>query len=155
MKNINMKKIIVFAFAIVGILAMSPSAYALKSCGNEVATCPTPQTFSFSTGITPSCFQSATNISTAAGWCDFLQIASNIIGLLYSIVIPLAIFMVAAGGLIIITAGGNEKRLGQGKAFIKSALIGVAIALGAGILIGLIIKGLGVTQDTTLMPWLF
>jgi len=149
-----MKKIIVFALVFVGILASAPSALAYKQCGSEVGSCSIAE-FSFSTGITPSCFQSATNISTAAGWCDFLQIASNIIGLLYSIVIPLAIFMVAVGGIIILTAGGNEKRLSQGKAFVKSALIGVAIALGAGILIGIIIKGLGVTQDTTLMPWLF
>jgi hypothetical protein len=91
----------------------------------------------------------------SAGWCDFLQIASNIIGLLYSIVIPIAVFMITVGGLILLTAGGNEKRMAQGKAFIKSALIGVAIALGAGILIGFLIKGLGVTQDASLMPWLF
>jgi hypothetical protein len=154
MKNMNIKKIAVVALIFIGALVSTPAALAYKQCGAEVSGCSISE-FSFSTGITPACFQSATNISTAAGWCDFLQIASNIIGLLYSIVIPLAVFMVAAGGLIILTAGGNEKRLSQGKAFVKSALIGVVIALGAGILIGIIIKGLGVTQETTLMPWLF
>jgi|GEM_PF-1227128 len=153
MKNINMKKIIIAALAALGVLAMSPSALAYKQCGSEVGSCSISE-FSFSSGITPACFQSATSITTVAGWCDFLQIASNIIGLLYAVVIPIAIFMVSAGGLMLLTAGGNEKRLAQGKAFIKSALIGVAIALLAGLLIGTLMKGLGVTEEASIMPWL-
>jgi hypothetical protein len=149
-----MKKIIISLFAVVGILMMSSSALAYTQCGSEVSSCNIAP-FSFSTGITPTCFQSSTNISTAAGWCDILQIASNIIGLLYSLAIPIVIVMVAAGGFIILTAGGNENRVKKGRAFIMSAIIGAAIALGAGIIIGTVMNALHVTEKASLMPWLF
>jgi hypothetical protein len=149
-----MKKIIISLFAVAGMLMMSSSALAYTQCGSEVSSCSITE-FSFSTGVTPACFQSATNISTAAGWCDILQIGSNVIGLLYSLAIPIAIIMVAAGGFIILTAGGSDGKIKQGKAFIKSAIIGVAIVLGAGIIIGTVINALGVTDKASLMPWLF
>ena len=149
-----MKKTIIFLLVFVGAFAMSSYALAYTQCGSEVTSCSiTP--FSFSTGITPACFQSATNISTAAGWCDILQIGSNIIGLLYSLAIPIVIVMVAAGGFIILTAGGSDGKVKQGKAFIKSAIIGAAITLGAGIIIGTVINALQVTDKAGLMPWLF
>lgn len=149
-----MKKIIIFILAFVGFFALSPFALAYMQCGTEVSAC-SIQKFSFSTGITPACFQSATNISTAAGWCDILQIASNVIGLLYSLALPLAVLMISVGGFIILTGGGSEGKIKQGKAFIRSAIIGVAITLGAGVIIGLVVNALGVTDKTTLMPWLF
>jgi hypothetical protein len=112
---------------------------------------PTPD-FLVSTGITPACFQNPL-IFLSAGWCDFLQIASNIIGLLYSIHPDIGLHE-TVGGLFCLPRAGTKAH-GARQGFIKSALIGVAIALGAGILIGFLIKGLGVTQDASLMPWLF
>ena len=104
-----MKKIIIFILAFVGFFALSPFALAYMQCGTEVSAC-SIQKFSFSTGITPACFQSATNISTAAGWCDILQIASNVIGLLYSLALPLAVLMISVGGFIILTVAAAKAK---------------------------------------------
>ena len=49
-------------------------------------------------------------------------------------------------------ASGDETRIKRGKTIIKSAIIGVVISLGAGILIGTIFKAIGV--DASIIPWL-
>lgn len=108
--------------------------------------------FSFSSGIVPVRFQGVESATQAAGWCDILQIASNIVGLLFSLAVPIAILMVVWGGITMITAAGNESRIQSGQGFIKSAVIGVAIVFGAGVIIGTVLKGIGV--DTSLIPWL-
>ncbi|MFA5052856.1 MAG: hypothetical protein WC565_02265 [Parcubacteria group bacterium] len=124
--------------------------------GSSATTGCTISPFDIRQGITPSRFQSATNIASTVGWCDALQIVSNVIGLLYSVVLPIAGLMIVVGAFILFTSGGNEKRVGMGKGFIKSAVIGVAIALGAGVIIGIVIRSLGLTSEaTSLMPWLF
>ena len=147
MKSIK-KLIIIFVFILVGIVTISPTALASSnSC--DIAP------FSFDTGITPERFQEPENVAMAANWCDFLQIISNVIGLLYMIVIPIVILMIIIGGVILMTSGGSEKLIKQGQGFIKSAIIGLIITLGAGIIIGAIIRGLGIVEEATLMPWLF
>jgi hypothetical protein len=108
--------------------------------------------YSFSTGITPEKFQGSEVTNLSANWCDFLQIASNIIGFLYTLIIPLAVLMVVWGGFNLMIASGDEARIKRGKTIIKSAIIGVVISLGAGILIGTILKTVGV--DTSIIPWL-
>ena len=154
------KIIIIFVLAFVGTIIISPTALAFWQCGIDVESCKIIE-FDFNKGITPidadgnPCFDGARGINMAVGWCDFLQIISNVIGLLYAIVIPIAIIMIIVGGVILMTAGGSEKQIKQGQAFLKSAIIGLIIALGAGIIVGLIIRGLGVVEGTTLMPWLF
>jgi len=146
MKSIK-KIIIIFAFILIGIVAISPTALAFSdNC--------TITPFSFDTGITPERFQEP-GVSTVANWCDFLQIISNVIGLLYMIVIPVVILMIIVGGVILMTSGGSEERAKKGKGFLKSAIIGLVIVLSAGIIIGAIIRGLGIVEEATLMPWLF
>jgi len=147
MKSIK-KIIIIFVFILIGIVTMSPTALASN---HSCAIAP----FSFDTGITPERFQEPGSVTTAANWCDFLQIISNVIGLLYMIIIPIVILMIIVGGVILMTAGGSEERIKKGKAFLKSAIIGLIITLGAGIIIGAIIRGLGIIEEATLMPWLF
>ncbi len=132
----------------------SPIVFARPLSGGGGGGC-SIQPFSFDKGITPERFQRGENIASPVGRCDILQIVSNIIGLLYALIIPIAIIMVAIGGAILLVAGGNSANIKKGQAFIKSAIIGVAISLGAGVIIGAVIQGLGVTQGTTLMPWLF
>ena len=136
-------------------------ALALYQCGRDVDAC-TILEFNFSTGIIPvdatsgnTCFDGAGGINMIVGWCDILQIISNIIGIVYALVIPLITIIIIIGGLYLVTAGGNEGQIKKGKGFLKSAIIGLIIVLSAGIIVGLIIRGLGVTEGATLMPWLF
>jgi len=147
MKSIK-KIIIIFAFILFGIIT-TPSTVFASSDSCDI----TP--FSFDTGITPVRFQDPGNIATAANWCDFLQIISNVIGLLYMIIIPIVVIMIIIGGVILMTSGGSEKQIKQGQGFLKSAIIGLIIVLGAGVIIGAIIRGLGIVEEATLMPWLF
>lgn len=135
-------------------ITVLPTVSASHERGKGIARCAIAP-FSFGTGITPVRFHDPANIDMAAGWCDFLQIVSNVIGLLYMIIIPIATLVIIVGGAFLITAGGNEGQIKKGKAFLKSAIIGLIIALGAGIIIGAIIRGLGVVEEATLMPWFF
>ncbi|MFA4999311.1 MAG: hypothetical protein WC519_01110 [Parcubacteria group bacterium] len=147
-------KIIALLITISGILIFSyPVLADVTGESSNLSDC-TIDKFSFDKGITPERFQNLEHFTDPATWCDFLQIASNVIGMLYMLVFPLAILMIIAGGIILVTAGGNESRITKGKKFISAALIGIAVAVGAGVILGAIIKGLGVT-DTSLMPWLF
>jgi len=112
----------------------------------------TIEPYDFSSGITPQKFQSADVTTLSANWCDFLQIASNVIGFLYTLVIPLAVLMVVWGGFTLIIASGDEARIKKGKTIIKSAIIGVVLAFAAGIIIGTILKAAGI--GTSIIPWL-
>jgi len=147
------KIIIIFSFIIIGIMIVSSPVSAFWQCGVDVKSC-TIIEFDFNKGITPACFHGPENIDMTAGWCDFLQIISNIIGLLYIIIIPIITFMIVAGGILLMTAGGNEGRIKKGTSFLKSAIIGLIIVIAAGVIVGAIIRGLGVVEGTTLMPWL-
>jgi len=149
------KKIItIFSLALIGVTIISSPVSAYWQCGEDVKFCRIIP-FEFRKGITPACFYEPKNIDMIIGWCDFLQIISNIIGIAYALVIPLITIMIIVGGLYLITAGGNEGQIKKGKGFFRSAIIGLIIVMGAGIIVGLIIRGLGVTEGTTLMPWFF
>ena len=148
------KKIIIFSLISIGIIIAFSTTSASNVRTQSAATCNIAR-FSFDTGITPARFHQPANITDPAGWCDFLQIISNIIGLLYMIIIPIIMLIFIFGGTIFITAGGNEGQIKKGQAFLRSAIIGLIIVLLAGVIVGTIIRGLGVVEGTTLMPWLF
>jgi len=152
------KNIIILITIFLGVVLFSSTALAfgeLKQCGKVVSECKEPVRFSFDTGIVPVCFRRMENIDVALGLCDILQVVSNIIGLLHFMIIPVATIFIMLGGIMLLTAGGSASQIKKGQGFIKSALIGVAIALGAGIIISLVMQSLGVTDQIGLMPWLF
>jgi len=79
----------------------------------------------------------------------FVQLLKNIINYLTIIVIPLAIGVTIWGGIVMMTAGGSEERARKGKSIIKTAIIGIAIALGAWLIINsifLALTGTGVQE---------
>ncbi|MEK7612002.1 MAG: hypothetical protein AAB407_01550 [Patescibacteria group bacterium] len=54
------------------------------------------------------------------------------------IVLPLAVLMIIWGGFKIIMARGNSSEFAKGRQIITTALIGVAIVFGAGIIVSLV-----------------
>lgn len=80
-------------------------------------------------------------IGKALGWTDttgtttgaltLYAIASNILQLLLSISGIIAIIFLVVGGLTYITAYGDEKRAETGKKIITYAIIGIALIMGA------------------------
>ena len=59
------------------------------------------------------------------------QIARNVLDFLLSIVGVLAIIMLVVGGIMYLTAAGDEDRIDTGKSIVKWSIIGIAVALAA------------------------
>ena len=91
--------------------------------------------------IIPDCDPSLPPSQEGACGADKLIIlAKNFIKFLLYITIPLAAIMIVWGGFIIMTAGGSEEKVKKGKTIITGTVIGVAIALGAWLIISTITK---------------
>ncbi len=63
------------------------------------------------------------------------QIATNALQFLLSIVGIIAIIMLIIGGMAYLTSGGDSKRADVGKEIVKNSLIGIAIVMGALIIV--------------------
>jgi|SRR3989338_8005898 len=119
-------KRIVFIVAVLFLLALSnaypfvPHAAAVTLLGVDVPCDP------------------ALSPSEAEGGCGFeafIAFMKGIIDFLTKLVLPIAAAIIVWGGIVIMTAGGSEERVGKGKKIITTAVIGAAIALGAWLII--------------------
>lgn len=61
----------------------------------------------------------------------FIGFIRNIIKQFFAIAIPLAVIFIIWGGFVIMTAGGSADKVRKGKEIITIAVIGLAITLGA------------------------
>ncbi len=83
-----------------------------------------------------------------AGWTELLQVIQNIVNLMMTMIIPMiAAIMFVYAGFLFVTAGGNESKIKSAKGVIKSTIIGLFIAYGAGLFIKIIIGALGITAS--------
>lgn len=73
----------------------------------------------------------AVNSSAVAGAATLSQIAANVLNFLLSIVGVLAIIMLVVGGIMYLTAAGDEDRIDSGKKIVKYSIIGIVVALAA------------------------
>jgi hypothetical protein len=64
-----------------------------------------------------------------------IQIATNVLNFLLTIIGILAIIMLVIGGIMYLTAAGNEDTLDKGKRIVKYSLIGITIALASLVLV--------------------
>jgi hypothetical protein len=64
-----------------------------------------------------------------------IEIASRILSFLLTIIGILAIIMLIIGGIMYLTAAGNEDQIDRGKKIVKYSLIGITIALAALVLV--------------------
>ena len=81
---------------------------------------------------------------------DFILMLKNIINFLTIIVFPIGAGVIIWGGIVIMTAGGSTERASKGRKIITTAVIGIAIALGAWLIINAIylaLTGRGVEQQ--------
>lgn len=69
--------------------------------------------------------------------CRFLDKVANV---LYVVGWSVALIVVLIGGITIMTAGGNEDNLKKGKKIITNGIIGAAIVLCAGFILGLLVQ---------------
>ncbi len=76
------------------------------------------------------------------GWPEFNQLIANVMNFLLTISIPLAVVVIIYGGFLMLTSGGSEKRIGQGKQAMLSAAIGLAIVFGSYIIITTVLRAI-------------
>lgn len=65
------------------------------------------------------------------------------------IVIPVAVIMIAWGGVTMATSAGNESKFKKGREVITAAAIGLVIIFAAWLIINTITKFLGIPSGTT------
>ncbi|MEW6616957.1 MAG: hypothetical protein AB1333_00885 [Patescibacteria group bacterium] len=85
------------------------------------------------------------------GFCDALVVGRNIIEDMFKVAFILATVFIAYGGFTLMIAGGNEKNVSSAKEIIKSAVIGLLIALTAWIVINTILGTL--ISGSVSAPW--
>ena len=74
---------------------------------------------------------------------DFGCLAKNIINfLLFNLAAPLAVISFLIGGILMITAAGNQNQLDRGKSIFYNTVIGIVIAFGAWLIVNLILQSL-------------
>jgi len=77
--------------------------------------------------------------SGGCGATEFQQLIQNIFNLGFFIVVPIATVVIAYGGFLLLTAGGNENKIKTGWKAIISAVVGVAVVWGSLIIYNAII----------------
>ena len=77
------------------------------------------------------------------GVCDIFKLISNIVKFAaFTIAAPLAGIIIAYGGFMLITSGGNEANKSKGTNAIWAAVLGILITFGAYVIVNAIIGGL-------------
>jgi len=90
----------------------------------------------FAQGLVPDC------PPAGCGWIELGQLLNNLLSFGLRIVIPIAALVIAYGGFLFLTAGGNEKQIKNGTAAIIGALFGVAIVYGSYLIVTLVLRAL-------------
>jgi type IV secretion system pilin len=83
--------------------------------------------------------------------CSLFELIKNIINFLTKVIFALATAFIVWGAIEIMTAGGSETRITSGRERITTAIFGIAITLGAWLLIGTILQVL--TGSSSKLPW--
>lgn len=82
--------------------------------------------------------------------CDAIIVASNIIDDLFKVAILVSTVMIIYGAIRLMTSGGSEKSVTEGRDTIKNAVIGLVIALAAWIIVNTLLH---VLTGTPNLPW--
>lgn len=90
------------------------------------------------------------NPQTVATQCklpQFFILINNIIKVIIRLTLIIVPVLIAFGGIVILTAGGSSERVGQGKAMITAAVVGLVIVLLSFVILKLIFLALGVNSQ--------
>ncbi|HDO23841.1 MAG TPA: hypothetical protein ENG99_01340 [bacterium] len=93
----------------------------------------------------------------ACNFCDlFILVETVIYFLMLEITLPLAVIALLYGGIMWITAGGDEAKITKGRNAIKYAVYGMIVAFGAWLIIDTVLKALlsgGMGEIQGWGPW--
>lgn len=88
--------------------------------------------------------------TSSCSLCDALIVASNIIESLFKVAILVSTVMIIYGAIRLMTSGGSENSVTEGRDAIKNAIIGLVIALAAWIIINTLLH---ILTGTPNLPW--
>ncbi|MDO8584529.1 MAG: pilin [bacterium] len=96
-------------------------------------------------GIVPQCEGVTCSI------CDLIKLAHNVIQYAIQLSFALAVGMVVLGGYYLITAGGSEEKVTQGRKIVWYAVVGLGIVLSGWVLINTMFQIL--IKSPSPRPW--
>ncbi len=86
----------------------------------------------------------------ACDFCDALIVTSNVIQFVWQIATAIAVLMIIYGAFVMLTSGGSEERVSQGRKAMISAVTGLAIALVAWLFVNELLQFLSGNPS---FPW--
>lgn len=86
----------------------------------------------------PECQAITISFANPLATRDFREFVENIINVIFTVALPLAVVMLVVGGILIVTASGNQSQIENGKKFLIYTLVGVVILLSAKGLVNLL-----------------
>ncbi len=95
--------------------------------------------------LLPNCDPAGPLSTGGCGLKSFLEFINNIIVFLMKATFFVAPLFIVYGGFVMLTSGGNSGKFDQGKDIIRSALVGIVIALISYLLITVLFRILQVT----------
>jgi hypothetical protein len=131
-----MYKKIFFAFAAGLFITIPLAAHALSFNIWDNTT----KTVTYASGTMLASTTANCNVTGSCNLCDALQVFKNIVNILFTIAIPLAVALIVYGGIRVMTSGGSEQNVSEAKNIITSALIGLVIALAAWVIVSVILS---------------
>lgn len=87
----------------------------------------------------------------ACNLCSFLELVKILINFAIQITFAFAGLFITWGAFVIMTAGGSEERVKDGRKMVTTAVIGLVIMLSAWLILGTVIQIL--TGSPSKLPW--
>lgn len=78
--------------------------------------------------------------------CDVINTISGVINRMLAVLAPMGGLALLISGILYMTSGGDQNRLGAAKKAITTSIIGIILILGAWLLVNTIINALGATN---------
>ncbi len=93
-------------------------------------------------------------VTMTCQFCHFFVMFDGIVDFVLRYVVPpIAVLMLVIGGIMFYFAGGNPNLVTRGKGLIKAVVIGLFLAYGAFMLVGTVLKIIGVAEWTGLQKF--
>ncbi len=87
----------------------------------------------------------------ACNLCSFLELVKTLINFAIQISFAFAGLFITWGAFVIMTAGGSEERVKDGRKMVTTAVIGMVIMLSSWLILGTVIQVL--TGSPSKLPW--
>jgi hypothetical protein len=100
--------------------------------------------FAFAEPLVPNCGTNASGSQSPCGLCEFFLLIKNIFNFIaLKLAPPMAALLIIVSGVLFLTSGGSERRVGQAKEIFKNLVIGLIIIYVSYLLVGTLINIIG------------